>query len=139
MNNIEGMTDITPTKTVANGENPGDFIWSFNGMRPDGTKFSIDPVRFIMFAQEVHPEWIDVENGNILVMDIVLSKQDAELAGDPGLEGTVAVTIRPDMGYTTSWSQAAREAATRYPANPAVRDRFIALADMLEQDGFDNQ
>ena len=139
MTNIEGMTDISPAASKANGENPADYVWSFNGIRPDGAKFSIDPVRFIMFAQECHPEYIDIEKGEILVMDVVLSESDAVLAGDPALAGTVAVTIRPDLGMTTSWAESARVAANRYPANPAIRDRFYALANMLESEGFDNK
>jgi hypothetical protein len=132
------MKDITPTASKANGENPADYVWSFNGIRPDGGKFSIDPVRFIMFAQECHPEYIDVTKGEILVMDVVLSESDAALAGDPSLAGTVAVTIRPDLGLGTSWVDAAKAAALRYPANPQIRDRFYALANMLESEGFDN-
>ena len=132
------MQDISPSKTVANGEKPEDYVWSFNGIRPDGEKFSIDPVRFIMFAQEVHPEYIDLDRGEILVMDVVLSEQDAALAGDESLAGTVAVTIRPDLDGNTSWAKAARNAANRYPANPKIRERFEALAKMLEEEGFDN-
>jgi hypothetical protein len=139
MNPIEGMTDVTPTESANRGESPADYVWSFNGIRPDGAKFSIDPVRFIMFAQECHPEYIDIEKGEILVMELVLTESDANLAGDPSLAGTVAVTIRPDLGMTTSWAESARAAANRYPANPAIRDRFYALANMLESEGFDNK
>lgn len=131
------MEEISPIETLANGEVPADYVWSFNGIRPDGNKFSIDPVRFIMFAQECHPEYLDMEKGEILVMDVVLSEQDAILAGDETLAGTVAVTIRPDLDGNVSWAQAARNAANRYPANPKIRDRFVALANMLESEGFD--
>lgn len=90
-----------------------------------------------MFAQECHPEWIDAETGEILVMDIVLTAQDAAMAGDDALAGTVAVTIRPDLGYGNSWGLSARRAADRYPANPKVSERFKLLADLLCLEGFD--
>ena len=134
---IEGMTNITPAQSEAQGEPAADYVWGWNGIRPDGEKFSIDPVRFIMFAQECHPEWIDEDTGEILVMDIVLNAQDAAMAGDDALAGTVAVTIRPDLGYSNFWATSAREAANRYPANPKVRERFKALSDMLCLEGFD--
>lgn len=137
MTDIVGMEEITPAASEAQGEPPSDYVWGWNGIRPDGQKFSIDPVRFIMFAQECHPEWIDIETGEILVMDIVLTEQDAAMAGDETLAGTVAVTIRPDLGYGNSWAQTARQAATRYPANQKVAARFSALADMLCNENFD--
>ena len=134
---IEGMEEITPAASEAKGEAPSEYIWGWNGIRADGQKFSIDPVRFIMFAQECHPEWLDAEEGTALVMDIVLTEQDAAYAGDESLAGTVAVTIRPDLGYGNSWAMTARQAATRYPANQKVAARFSALADMLNNENFD--
>ena len=135
MTDIVGMEDITPAAGEARGEPASDYVWGWNGIRPDGQKFSIDPVRFIMFAQECHPEWIDSETGEILVMDVVLTAQDALEADKPEFEGTVAVTIRPDLGVF-NWDDAARDAAERYRANPKVAARFRELARLFKENAF---
>ncbi len=124
---------------LESGQDPRAFTWGFNGIRPNGEKLALDPMDFIAFAQAYHPEWIDSEAGEILVMDFVLTKQDAELADDPTLEGTVAVTLRPDIDGNLLWSKAAQNAAARYPANKKVRELFLKLAESFKEEGMDKE
>lgn len=120
---------------LAAGENPADFFWAFNGLRPSGEQMSMDMAEFVLFANALHPEYVDEETGAPLLYDFVFTKTDAELTGDEGLAGTVMVTIRPDLDGKTNWTQVAIDAASRYPANKAIRERFMELAKMFSERG----
>lgn len=113
---------------------PEELAWSYNGIRPDGEPFSMDPATFIQWAAYFHPEYIDFDTGD-LVPWFVVSKEDAEASDMPEMEGTVAVTIRPDIDGNISYAQAATLAA-RAQTEDVLRDRFLQLAKKFEEENF---
>jgi hypothetical protein len=135
MTTIAERTRSSIKETIAGGENPADFFWPFNGLRPDGEKFSMDMAEFVVWASALHPEIVDEETGAPLVYDFVFTKLDEECSGNEGLAGTVMVTVRPDIDDRVSYYEIAAEAARRYPANPVIRHRFEVLAGMFKEMG----
>lgn len=116
------------------GGNPGDFIWPFNGLMPDGRIFGMEVAEFVSWALALHPEYLDYDAGLPCILDFVFTQSDEEIMDIPGLAGTVMVTIRPDLDpLDLSYAEAAEKAAQRYPANPKARARFLALAEKFKE------
>ena len=128
---IGPLRDLSAKAMKARGEKPEDYFWPFNGLRPDGERFSMDPAEFVAWASALHPEYIDAETGAPLLYDFVFTQTDEELMGVDGLAGTVMVTILPSLDGLVSYTHAAWDASNRYPANPKVAARFIALAELF--------
>lgn len=110
-----------------------DIVYSWNGLRPDGQKFAIDPTEFVMWASAYHPEYLE-NDGTAAVSAIVLSEHDAKSIGLPELEGTVLVTCRPEWG-DTSYAEVAYRAA-RFFYSLDIRMRFTTLGDMFKAENF---
>lgn len=132
---MAGRSQNTLKELLANGGDPADFIWPFNGMRADGQKYGMDVPEFIAWAQAMHPEFIDFDAGLPSVLDFVFTESDESIMGIEGLAGTVMVTIRPDIdSKDISYAKAAVNAGLRYPANKKVQERFFKLAAMFAEE-----
>lgn len=120
------------TKPHATNED-NDFVYSYNGITPDGRPVSISPLKLSVWCMILHPEYLD-DDHMLKVRSIVLGKDD----GREDQVGAVLVTIDPKNGVT-KYSQSARMAAEEWKEkDPQISARFILLAEKFEEGGYDS-
>lgn len=135
MTDLSKETSLSIKELKEQGLDPKDYYWPFNGLKPDGSLFGMDMGSWVSWASAIHPEYVDEETGAPLLYDFVFTQTDEEIMGVEGLAGTVMVTIIPSIDNNTSYAHVARQAATRYPANPKVAARFSVLAELFAEKG----
>ncbi len=126
--------DIQLHEGVKQSDETDELAYGWNGMKPDGGKFGLDPYRFVSWALIYHPDEYLTDSGLLKKHYMVLTEQDAEDIGEPSLAGTVAVTVKPPT-IPTYYDSAilARDTVE----DPKLKEAFQKLADGLKEAGFD--